>query len=85
MTQSKLWSLVPKDFLNGLFIAVLGAILAVVTQTLQAATLTFDYKAIGTTAAIAAVSYISKKFVTNSNGDLLKSEPTTTATTATTN
>ena len=76
MIQSKLWSLVPKDFLNGLFIAVLGAVLAVVTQTLQAGTLTFDYKAIGTTAAIAALSYISNKFVTNSQGEVLKSEPT---------
>jgi uncharacterized membrane protein YebE (DUF533 family) len=77
MMQSKLWSLVPKDFLNGLFIAVIGAVLAVVTQTLQAGTLTLDYKTIGTTAAIAALSYISKKFATNSQGEVLKGEPNT--------
>ena len=73
--QSKLWSLLPKDFVHGLFIAVVGAVLTVVTQTIQSNTLTFDYKAIGTTAAIAALSYISKKFLTNSAGQVLTSEP----------
>jgi len=77
MMQSKLFSLIPKDFIHGLFIAVLGAILAIITQTLQAGSLTFDYKAIGTTAAIAALSYISKKFVSNSQGEILQGEPPT--------
>ena len=75
--QSKLWSLLPKDFVHGLFIAVVGAVLTVVTQTIQSNTLTFDYKAIGTTAAIAAISYISKKFISNSQGEILQGEPPT--------
>lgn len=73
--MSKLFSVGLQDFLHGLLIAVIGAVLAVVTNTLQAGTLTFDYKAIGTTAAIAALSYISKKFLTNSAGQVLTSEP----------
>jgi uncharacterized membrane protein YvlD (DUF360 family) len=73
--MSKLFSVGLQDFLHGLFIAVIGAVLAVVTSTLQAGTLTFDYKAIGTTAAIAALSYVSKKFLSNSEGQILTSEP----------
>jgi hypothetical protein len=73
--MSKLFSVGLQDFLHGLLIAVIGAVLAVVTNTLQAGTLTFDYKAISTTAIIAAVSYISKKFISNSAGQVLMSEP----------
>jgi hypothetical protein len=73
--MSKLFSVGLQDFLHGLLIAVIGAVLTVVTNTLQAGALTFDYKAISTTATIAAVSYISKKFLTNSAGQILTSEP----------
>lgn len=76
MIQSKLWSLVPKDFLHGLFIAVLSGVFTVIEQSLQAGNLTFDYKDIGTVAGISALTYISKKFVSNSQGDILTGEPT---------
>lgn len=72
--NSSLFSVGTKDFLHGLFIAVVGAVLTVVTQSIQGGTLVFDYKAIGTTAAIAAISYISKKFLSNSNGEILTGE-----------
>ncbi len=76
MIQSKLWSLVPKDFLHGLFIAVVGGVFTVIEQTVQSGCFTFDYKAIGTVASISALSYISKKLVSNSNGEILTGETT---------
>ena len=69
--QSKFLTVGVTDFLHGLFIAVVGAVLTVVSQSLTTGSLTFDYKSIGTTAAIAGLSYVSKKFLSNNQGEIL--------------
>ena len=69
--QSKFLTVGVTDFLHGLFVAVVGAALTVVTQSISANGLTFDFKAIGTTALIAGLSYISKKFISNNQGQIL--------------
>jgi len=69
--QSKFLTVGVADFLHGLFVSVVGAALTVVTQSLSTGSLTFDLKAIGTTALIAGLSYISKKFISNNQGEIL--------------
>ena len=69
--QSKIFTVGVTDFLHGLFIAIIGAVLTVVSTSLSAGSLTFDYKTIGTTAAIAGLSYVSKKFLSNNQGAIL--------------
>ena len=72
--MSKLFSLNLKDFAKGLFLVVLTAVITVIYTTLQAGSLNFDWKMIGSTALIAGLSYILKQLTTNSKGDLLKPE-----------
>jgi len=74
MLQSKFLSVGVKDFLHGFFIAVVGGVLTVIQQSCEQGSLKFDFKAIGSVAAISAIGYISKKFVSNSNGEVFKSE-----------
>ena len=69
--QSKFLTVGVTDFLHGLFVAVAGAVLTIVTNSIQSGSLTFDFKAIGTTALIAGLSYISKKFLSNNQGEIL--------------
>jgi hypothetical protein len=47
----------------------------VVYTTIQTGTLSFDWKAISTTALSAALAYIMKNLFTNSNDQLLKKDP----------
>lgn len=63
------------DFLKGLLIAVISAVFTVIYTTVQAGSLTFDWKAIGVTALASALAYISKNLFTNSDNELAKSEP----------
>lgn len=62
------------DFGKGLLIAVLSAIFTVIYTTVQAGSLTFDWKAIGVTALASALAYISKNLFSNSNNELGKTE-----------
>jgi hypothetical protein len=48
------------DFLKGLLLAVISAVLTVVATSLDAGSLTFNWKAIGLVAASTAVSYLIK-------------------------
>lgn len=59
-----------KDFGKGLLIAVLTAIFTIIYTTVQAGSLTFDWKAILTAAITAALAYISKNLFTNSQNQL---------------
>jgi hypothetical protein len=72
--MSKLFSLNSSDFLKGLLLAVLTSVITIVYSSLQSGSLTFDYKLIGTTALSSALAYIMKNLVTNSSGEILKSE-----------
>lgn len=62
------------DFLKGLIMAVLSTVITVVYQTVEAGSLTFDWKAIGTMALTTALAYIMKNFFTNSTGKLFGKE-----------
>jgi hypothetical protein len=62
------------DFIKGLLMAVLSSVITVVYQTVEAGSLVFDWKAIGTMAFTAAIAYIMKNLFTNSTGDFLKKE-----------
>jgi hypothetical protein len=62
------------DFLKGLIMAVLSSVITVVYQTVEAGSLTFDWKAIGTIALTSALAYIMKNLFTNSTGKLFATE-----------
>ena len=62
------------DFLKGLIVAILTAVFTVIYNTVQAGSLTFDWKAILTAAILAALGYLSKNLITNSNNEIAKPE-----------
>jgi putative exporter of polyketide antibiotics len=62
------------DFLKGLIMAVLSTVITVVYQTVEAGSLVFDWKAIGTMALTTAIAYIMKNLFTNSTGQLFGKE-----------
>lgn len=63
-----------KDFVKGLIIAVLAAVLQVILDTVSQGTLTFDWAAIGKLALSAAGVYLTKNLFTNSKGEFLTKE-----------
>lgn len=68
--NSKFGTLNWKDFGKGLLVAVISAVLGVVTTSLQVGSLTFDWKAIGTIALSAGLAYITKNLFQNSAGQI---------------
>ena len=62
------------DFIKGLIMAVLSSVITVVYQTVEAGSLVFDWKAIGTMALTTALAYIMKNLFTNSTGKLFAKE-----------
>lgn len=52
------------DIFKGLAVAVLTPIFTIITQSIGAGTLTFDWKAIGLTALAAGLAYITKNLLT---------------------
>ena len=73
--KSKFLSLNSQDFLRGLVVSTLSAVLTIVYQTIQTGSLTFDWKAIGTIAISSALGYIVKNLLTNSADQLMTTEP----------
>lgn len=65
-TTSKQFTLNARDFLKGLLLAVISAVLTFITTSINSGSLHFDWKAIGTVAAITAISYLAKNFGTPS-------------------
>ena len=63
-----------KDFLKGLVVAVITAVITIVYTSVQAGHLNFDWKAIGVTALSSALAYIMKNLFTNNNDQLLKKD-----------
>lgn len=64
-----------RDFIKGLIVSVLSSVLTIMYQTIQAGSLTFDFKAIGTVAIMSALGYIVKNLMTNSNDQFMKKDP----------
>lgn len=62
VTTSKAGSLNWKDAGKGLIVAVISPVFTVMLQSLNAGTLTFDWKAIGIVALSACLAYLSKNF-----------------------
>lgn len=61
----KKFSLQTRDWLKGLAVSVGTAVLMIVQQSLDADTLTFNWKAIGMAAVGAAITYLGKNFFTD--------------------
>ena len=61
--ESKQFTLQMRDAVKGLVIAVLTAVITVVYASLEAGSLNFDWKMIGTTALTAALAYIMKNWL----------------------
>jgi hypothetical protein len=72
--QSTLFTLNTADFVKGLLMAVLSTVITIVYQTIEAGSLVFDWKAIGTMALTSALAYIMKNLFTNSQGKFFKKE-----------
>ena len=63
------------DLTKGLVVAVLTAVITYLYEALQSGDFTsFDWKVVGTTALIAAIGYLSKNLLTNSEGQVLSPE-----------
>jgi len=72
--KSPFLTLNSRDFIKGLFVAVLTAIVTFMYTSLQNGSLTFDWKAIGMAALSSALAYIMKNLLTNSSDQLLATE-----------
>jgi hypothetical protein len=72
--QSTFLNLNTNDFIKGLVMAVLSTVITIVYQTVQAGSLVFDWKSIGTMALTTALAYIMKNLFTNSTGNLFAAE-----------
>jgi uncharacterized MnhB-related membrane protein len=73
--KSAFLSLNTKDFLKGLVVSVLTSVLTIVYTSLQSGSLTIEWKAVGTAAITAALAYITKNYLTNSEDQIHKKEP----------
>ena len=62
-TTSNQFSLNKNDILKGFLIAVISPVFTIIITSLNQGSLTFDWKAIGVTAAGAALAYIMKNFL----------------------
>ena len=72
--KSSIFTLNKADFLKGLIIAVITAVITILYNTVQVGSLSFNWKAISTAAASAALAYIMKNLLTNSDDEFLKKE-----------
>lgn len=76
MERSSLFSLNWRDFLKGLLMAMLSAVITFVYQVVQAGT-AFDanfFKAMGVVAITTLLAYLSKNLFENKEGDLVKKD-----------
>ena len=62
------------DLGKGLILAILTSVMTIVYTTVQAGSLSFDWKLIGTTALTSAIGYLLKNLFTNSTGQAFKKE-----------
>lgn len=61
---SELFSLSVQDWLKGLLVAVLGAVVSVIQTSITAESFTFDWQSIWKVALAAGLAYLSKQFFT---------------------
>jgi len=77
MKTSGIFTLNWKDFLKGLVMAVIGALIGIIGPTIESGEWVFSWPAIWKMAAGAAFAYIVKNLVTNNNDQLLKKDDPT--------
>lgn len=65
-TTSKIFTLNLSDVWKGLLVAVITPVITVIISSLNAGSLTFDWKAIAITALTAGLAYVVKNFLTPS-------------------
>lgn len=75
MKTSKFLSLNLNDFTKGLMVAIIGAVLGIITSTINAGSLAFDWPLIGKTALLSAIAYLTKNLFTNSKQEVFVKEP----------
>lgn len=68
MARSKLFSLNKRDFLKGLFISIITAVLTVLYSGIQDGEI--DWKLTATTAILTAISYIIKNLSEDETGEV---------------
>jgi len=61
-----------QDFFRGLIIAVITALVTFLYNTMDSGELIFNWKQIATTSLTAALAYIIKNYLSNSEGTFLK-------------
>jgi len=64
MKTSNLYSINLRDFAKGITVAIGGAVIATIENTVQSGSLTFNWKQIGLTALAAGLAYLTKNFFT---------------------
>lgn len=74
MKKAPLFSLNFNDLVKGLFVAVIGAVIGLITATIEAGSLDFDWALIGRTALLATLAYLTKNLLTNSKDEILTKE-----------
>lgn len=75
MKQSKLFSVGFRDFVKGLIMAVISAVLVVIQETVSNGSLSFHWQTIGKIALLTAITYITKNWLTNSKDHFMTKEP----------
>lgn len=74
MKSSNFLTLNAKDFVKGLIMAVIGAVWGIVEPLITSGSIAFDFGKIGKYALIAAIGYLFKNFLTNSQDQFAKKE-----------
>jgi hypothetical protein len=72
--MSTFFNLNLQDLAKGLIITILTSVLTIAYNTVNAGSLTFDWKAIGLTALTSGLAYLMKNLLTNSEGQFLGKE-----------
>ena len=67
-------SLNSRDFVKGLIVAIITAVITMLYTSIQAGDFVLDWKAIGMTALSSGLAYIMKNLLTNSNDQILVKE-----------
>jgi len=66
MKTSGLYSLDFNDLIKGLIVAVIGAVINTIKDSITAGTFNFNWEKIGTVALVSGLAYLSKNFFTGS-------------------
>lgn len=75
VTTSKRFNLTLSDWTRGLLVAVLSPVITILIQSLDAGSLTFNWKAIITTGLSAGLAYVMKNWLLTPNEITIKNPP----------